>query len=557
MKKLKPLKFTTNTRIIDHLGIAAYSKYTKAIKELIANGYDADATRVNVWFNKGEIIIVDNGSGMNEEDIRKEYMAIGSGHKRNTKRTLKFNRLAIGNKGVGKLAGFGIAKVMELETIKGNIKYSYILDKDEIDKAEKLEDAFMDNFSEEDTNEKSGTTVRLMKLLPHIENITTSESIIKQSSKKLREFLAESLPDDSHFEIYVNNKKCTRVDVPYKRKYNIPNDLNKLGIDVISLTTYDEKLKKRLHPVGFIKIVRKSKPNPGIITKARKNAIGDTRIFNLNEGTHKFVHASLLTGEIEVPEFDSEDETDEIPVIQTNRESFNEDHPKYIAYNQFMTEVLKKICRIEEKDYNKRRRDEVEAKVKDAIKNVRDVFNDYHKDFIKTTGESDVRLKRDKKGTEDIWAGKSKGKRKKRNSNPVGITDNSLKEKLKGIKGEGNIKLGNKDYEIKPDQKGVDDPECLIDDDIKVILINTEHPAYDLAVMKKSNMELTLFRVISYTWAYKVCKENNFDVEQMYEEIDKLVRYHAEWTNNKKIKKKLPSPEKETKERFEMNLSLE
>ncbi len=556
MKKLKPLKFTTNTRIIDHLGIAAYSKYTKAIKELIANGYDADATRVNVWFNKGEIIIVDNGSGMNEEDIRKEYMAIGSGHKRNTKRTKKFNRLAIGNKGIGKLAGFGIAKIMKIETIKGGTEYSYQLDKDEIDKEEKLEDAFMDDFSEEDTNEKSGTTIKLMRLLPHIEKVTESESVIKQSSKKLREFLAESLPDDLHFEIYVNNKKCTKVDVPYKRKYSIPNDLNKLGIDLISLTTYDERSKKRLHPIGFIKIVRKSGPNPGIITKARKNAIGEPRIFNLNEGTHKFVHASLLTGEIEVPEFDPEDETDEIPVIQTNRESFNEDHPKYIAYNRFMTEVLKKICRIEERDYNKKRRDEVEAKVKDAIKNVRDVFNDYNNDFIKATGESIVRLKKDKKGTEDIWAGKSKEKRKKRNPNPVGITDNSLKEKLKGIRGEGNIKLGNKDYEIKPAQKGVDDPECFIDDNVRIILINTEHPAYDLAVMKKS-VEVTLFRIISYTWAYKVCKENNLDISDMYEKIDELVRYHAEWTKNKKTKKKLPSSEKETEEQFEMNLSLE
>jgi len=556
MKKLEPLKFTTKPRIIDHLGLAAYSKYTKAIKELIANGYDADATRVNVWFNKGEIVILDDGSGMDEEDIRKEYMAIGSGHKRNAKRTSKFSRLAIGNKGIGKLAGFGIAKIMQIETIKKNKKYTYTLNKEEIDKAERLEDALMDSFNEEDTDEKQGTTIRLTNLLPHIEKITESESNIKQSSKKLREFLATSLPDDSHFEVWVNNKKCTKIDVPYKRKYEIPNDASKLGINFISSTTYDEESKKRIYPKGFIKIVRKSGPNPGVITKVRGSAIGEPKIFNLNVGTHKFVHAALLTGEIEVPEFDPENEKDEIPVIQTDREGFNEDHPKYITYNLFMTEVLKKICRIEERDYNEKRRDEVEARVKDAIKNVKDAFNDYHNDFIKSTGESKTRLKKDKSGTEDIWAGKDKNERKTKKNNPVGINDNSLKEKLKAIKGEGNIRLGNKDYEIKPAQKGVDDPECLIDDDIRVILINTEHPAYDLAVMKKS-VEVTLFRIISYTWAYKICKENDLGIEQMYEKIDELVRYYAEWTSNKKRKKKINNLEEETKKQFELNLEIE
>jgi len=558
MVKLEPLRFITHTRIIDHLGIAAYSKYTKAIKELIANGYDADATRVNVWLNKGEILILDNGSGMNEKEIRKEYMAIGSPHKRKIRRTKKFKRLPIGNKGIGKLAGFGIAKVMEVETIKEgeNKKYSYKLDKEEIDKAKKLEDAIMDNFTEEDTNDKPGTQIRLTKLLPHVERLTESEPIIKQASKRLREFLATALPDVPNFEVYVNGKKCTKVDVPYKRKYNIPNDLNKLKIDVVSLTTYDKENKKRIYPRGFIKIARKSIPNPGIITKVRGSAIGGPRIFDLNKGTHKFVHSALITGEIEVPEFDPENEEDKIPVIQTNRENFNEDHPKYITYNKFMTEVLRKICRIEEKDYNRKRRKEVETKIREEIKNVRDAFNDYHKEFVKISSRSKTKLKVDKNGMEEIWAGMPKGRKKRKISNPVGVTDNSLKKKLKAKYGEGNIRLGNKDYKIVLEPKGADDPECLIEDSIKVIVINTEHPAYDLAYIKKS-VELTVFRAIASSWAYKVCKENDLDVEQMYEKIDELIRYHAEWTQNKKMKQKITKVEKEMKKQFEMALSIE
>ncbi len=551
MEKLAPLKFFSVPRIIDHLGVSAYSNYTKSIKELVANAYDADATKVNIWINKHEILIVDNGSGMDETGIREGYIPIGSGKKRVIKRTPKYNRLPIGNKGIGKLAGFGIAILMEVETIKDDKKYIFPMDKEEMDKKAKLEDIDIPLISEE-TREKSGTSVRLSKLLPHVEKITETNPIIKQSAKKLREFLATSLPSDSHFEVYVNGIKCTRVDVPYKRRYEIPNSLNKFGLDVVILTTYDLKNKKRIYPHGFIKVARKSVPNPGVITKVRGVAIGEPKIFDLNKGTHKFVHAALITGEVEVPEFDAENEEDKIPVIKTDREGFIDDHPKYITYCEFMTEVLKKICRVEEKEYNRKRQEEVESKVKEAIQNVKDVFNDYNKDFIKSTNQDKTKLKVDKTGKDEVWVGEQKGERKTKGSNPIGITDNSLKEKLKASPGEGNIKLGNKDYKITLGPKGEDDFECLIEDSIRVIYINTDHPAYDHAVMKKG-VELAVFRAIASAWAWKVCEENNLSIRDMYEKIDELNRFHAEWNRLKRDNKST----RELRKQFDMNLSIE
>ena len=41
--RLRDLKFITATRMLDHFGLSMYSKYPKAISELVVNGYDADA----------------------------------------------------------------------------------------------------------------------------------------------------------------------------------------------------------------------------------------------------------------------------------------------------------------------------------------------------------------------------------------------------------------------------------------------------------------------------------------------------------------------------------
>lgn len=80
--KLKPLKLVPVSQLLDHIGLAMYSKFTKVIGELVVNGYDADATRVDVDIKLDEIIIKDNGSGMDEEGIREGYMLLGADTKR-------------------------------------------------------------------------------------------------------------------------------------------------------------------------------------------------------------------------------------------------------------------------------------------------------------------------------------------------------------------------------------------------------------------------------------------------------------------------------------------
>jgi len=99
-----------------------------AIAELISNSWDADATNVDVrlplneaWdpANQDHIIVVsDDGNGMTWEMVRDAYLDVGR-DRREVEKTDKSSvgRPIQGRKGVGKLAGFGIADVVEVQTV--------------------------------------------------------------------------------------------------------------------------------------------------------------------------------------------------------------------------------------------------------------------------------------------------------------------------------------------------------------------------------------------------------------------------------------------------------
>jgi len=504
-QKLKPLKLIPVPRLLDHIGLAMYSKFTKAIGELVVNGYDADATRVEVDIKSDEITIKDDGSGMDECGIRDGYMLLGADIKRRIRKTPKFDRLPVGNKGIGKLAGLGIANKISVYTIKDNKEYSFSIDREELKRVKTLEKAVFDDFVVCNTSDHNGTIVVLTRILPHV----------KIDAENLRGNLARDLPHDENFKIFVNGEMCTRKDIPAKRK--IPVDFMVDGCGRIK---------------GEIIVAKKtfSFAQPGVVTTVRGRAVGKPSLFDIYKSKHRFYHSlsQLITGSVEVPAFDPEEEIEERQVIQTDREGFIEDHPRYIAYNKFMTDLLLQILKEEEDEFNQKTEAEKEAKVKEALKNVINDFNAFNKEQkqeVKGTKKSPLATEGGeqeifKKTEEDIH--EPKNQILEHRTNPVGITDKKKREELKGLIGEGAIYLGGKRYKVVTQPLGVDDYECRIDDEALLVVINISHPAYDQAVAEKA-VELTVFRAIADAFAYKKSQT----LEEMYEEIDKLLRFQA------------------------------
>ena len=129
------LKF--DPRTIEHLGVKMYSTLPPALSELISNAYDADANHVKITFNERQgiptsIVIEDDGDGMSSQDIQDRFLVIGRNRRRDDgdNPTVRFGRLATGKKGLGKLALFGLAKEIIIDTKKQNKRNRFMLNWD-------------------------------------------------------------------------------------------------------------------------------------------------------------------------------------------------------------------------------------------------------------------------------------------------------------------------------------------------------------------------------------------------------------------------------------------
>lgn len=125
----KELVLTFAGNVVKHLGVQMYAgRPVPAIAELVSNSWDADAVEVKVrvpldkpWDPanpKQTIEVEDNGNGMTWEMVRDAYLDVGR-DRREAEKTDKSpgGRPLQGRKGIGKLAGFGISDVVEVQTV--------------------------------------------------------------------------------------------------------------------------------------------------------------------------------------------------------------------------------------------------------------------------------------------------------------------------------------------------------------------------------------------------------------------------------------------------------
>lgn len=101
-----------------------YQSPVNAVAELIANAWDADATEVDVRLpttaeSAGVLELEDDGVGMTHKECQDFFLEIGRNRRGDdpTQYTDGRGRPVLGRKGIGKFAGFGIARFMEIETV--------------------------------------------------------------------------------------------------------------------------------------------------------------------------------------------------------------------------------------------------------------------------------------------------------------------------------------------------------------------------------------------------------------------------------------------------------
>ena len=126
----KPFRLEFSNRVIEHLGIKLYqNKPTNVVAEFLSNSWDADATAVQIELKAhgaGEtpsIVITDNGRGMTRSELTDEFLVIGRNRRTSPTEKTSGGRLPMGRKGIGKLAGFGIARTIDIvASPNGNLR---------------------------------------------------------------------------------------------------------------------------------------------------------------------------------------------------------------------------------------------------------------------------------------------------------------------------------------------------------------------------------------------------------------------------------------------------
>ena len=155
-----PLFFKVLGRTLEHFGVQMYKRREVAVAELVANCWDAGAKKVAIQIPDAssynpmtsKIVVRDDGFGMTHDDVQQAYLVLGRNRRRTDGEGIELppafkspagakghkpeHRRVMGRKGIGKLAGFGLARRMTIKTWKGSVGLEFFLDLNEL----KLED---------------------------------------------------------------------------------------------------------------------------------------------------------------------------------------------------------------------------------------------------------------------------------------------------------------------------------------------------------------------------------------------------------------------------------
>jgi|Cruoilmetagenom7_1024161.scaffolds.fasta_scaffold17767_2 signal transduction histidine kinase len=174
---INTVPFKARAHLLKLLGDELIGDDRLAIFELVKNAYDADATRVDVVLeldsDDPKIVVRDyGGHGMDKSTIIGKWMEIGTDSKRkeNRVRSSKFNRMPLGEKGVGRLAVHKLGTHLTINT-RANGKPEYKLEIDWpslIDGSEYIEDTRVKieelTKSEVFTEGQTGTNIEIRNL---------------------------------------------------------------------------------------------------------------------------------------------------------------------------------------------------------------------------------------------------------------------------------------------------------------------------------------------------------------------------------------------------------
>lgn len=219
----KSAHFKVDPKLAELLG-ETYRSVEEATKELIDNSYDADAENLTIILPDEltpdpKVIIIDDGAGMKENEVRNEYLNIANS-RTSRKGGISYlkKRKVKGRKGIGKFAGLMVATQMKVETYAVGKKTTIIINKNELAKAGyDLEKVPLPIFVEECDKGKHGTTITLEGI---------NQNLNFPNPERLKELLIRDYGREIDFNITINNVNIGVLDLQgksYSERIELPD----------------------------------------------------------------------------------------------------------------------------------------------------------------------------------------------------------------------------------------------------------------------------------------------------------------------------------------------
>ncbi len=390
MNKKPSLTFKVAPHAIQDLGTNLYSGFPKVLAEFVANAYDADANKVEIDFDfrKADqlkklmrkhfqsesleatstqditplanrvlpesifVEIRDDGFGMSEEELNDRFLF--AARKRRELAELprsNANRPLMGRKGLGKLAGFGAASLVEVISKKKDNKKAihFTLDYEAILAQDTL--AAIPIESKWDTTtfrpEESGTLIRLKRLY--------FEAIKSRSSTVLAE-LAEHFEyvDSGDFVIRLNGRTVPKPNRKFAFAWPEPELANN--------TLVSKSLETELGPISFeyrIRFRQDRKALPaerrGVRIYVHNRLASAPSLFTADTNMHGFRMTDYMDGVVRADFIDDQPQD----YIATDRQSVRWDTQLLAPLKEFISEEIKEACKAYQAYRDKLKADEV------------------------------------------------------------------------------------------------------------------------------------------------------------------------------------------------------
>lgn len=339
------LKIKFAGRLIDLLGHQMYGGPVPSVTELVANAWDADAEKVEISIPAdvktpgAEIVVRDYGSGMSFEELNNYYLHIGYERRNRGEKTPK-GRLVMGRKGIGKLAGFGIAEDIIVTSIKERHLVELGLNYNQLRGLETTADFAFEPLRDEATEEPDGVKVTFKTL-------KLSRSINPDSfrTSMARRF---ALGTES-MQILVNEIPLAKEDLILEYRYpesgwtaeNIP------------------EFGKIEYWFGFLKNTIQDPELRGVSVFARERVAQFTPfVFNLTGAINGQVALEYLTGQIKADLLD-----DDVDYIATARQTVNWQFGKAPVFEEWGKQKIKDLCADWKKKHTQKNIDRFQGKL--------------------------------------------------------------------------------------------------------------------------------------------------------------------------------------------------